>query len=165
MIIKYLFGAMLNLIRSFSNKCIAFYKTRRIKKYNPGFLWCGSSLYYEHLENIRIGKNTYINGGELKAGKDSHITIGDNCLISYDVVIRTDSHIISSLETPIIEQGNFEKDIVIGDDVWIGYRCIIMPGITIGSHVIVGAGAVVTKNVPDNAVVGGVPAKIIKFRQ
>lgn len=52
----------------------------------------------------------------------------------------------------------------IGNDVWIGTNAVIMPGITVGNGVIIGAGAVVTKDVPDYAVVGGIPAKIIKFR-
>ena len=52
----------------------------------------------------------------------------------------------------------------IGNDVWIGLRSVIMPGVTIDSHVIIGSGAVVTKDVPDYAVVGGVPAKVIRYR-
>ena len=52
----------------------------------------------------------------------------------------------------------------IGDDVWIGTNVIILPGVNIGSHCIIGAGAVVTKDVPDYAVVGGVPAKVIRYR-
>ena len=57
-----------------------------------------------------------------------------------------------------------ESDCEIGDDVWIGARVIILPGVTIGSHCIIGAGAVVTRDVPDYAIVGGVPAKVIRYR-
>lgn len=63
------------------------------------------------------------------------------------------------------EQGSVVKEVSIGNDVWIGMRSIIMPGVTIGNGVVIGAGAVVTKDVPDYAVVGGVPARIIKFRK
>lgn len=57
-----------------------------------------------------------------------------------------------------------EKEVVIGNDVWIGTRVIILPGVTIGDHSIIGAGAVVTKSFPDYSIIGGVPAKLIKSR-
>ena len=63
------------------------------------------------------------------------------------------------------EQGFYpEEPVIIGDDVWIGGRVIILPGVTIGSHSIIAAGAVVTKDVPEWAIVGGTPAKVLKFR-
>lgn len=61
-------------------------------------------------------------------------------------------------------QGMRISEVVIGNDVWIGMRVIIMPGVKIGNGVVIGAGAVVTKDVPDFAIVGGVPAKIIRYR-
>ena len=63
------------------------------------------------------------------------------------------------------QQGMRVSEVIIGNDVWIGMRVIIMPGIKVGNGVVIGAGAVVTKDVPDYAVVGGVPARIIKFRK
>ena len=81
-----------------------------------------------------------------------------------DVVILTHTHKISDIAIPMEQQGMEIRPVTIGNDVWIGMRSIIMPGVTIGSGVIIGAGAVVTKDVPDYAVVGGVPAKIIRFR-
>jgi acetyltransferase-like isoleucine patch superfamily enzyme len=62
----------------------------------------------------------------------------------------------------IDEQGISTNPVVIGDDVWIGANAVILPGVTIGRHCVVAAGAVVTKDVPDNTVVGGVPAKVLK---
>jgi maltose O-acetyltransferase len=75
------------------------------------------------------------------------------------------SHAYDRLDIPMDQQG-FEDPtpIHIGDDVWIGARVIILPGVNIGSHCIIGAGSVVTKDVPDYAIVGGVPAKIIRMR-
>ena len=63
------------------------------------------------------------------------------------------------------QQGSRIPKVSIGNDVWIGMRVIIMPGVKVGNGVVIGAGAVVTKDVPDYAIVGGVPAMIIKFRK
>ena len=63
------------------------------------------------------------------------------------------------------KQGMREAEVIIGNDVWIGMRSIIMPGVKIGDGAVIGAGAVVTKDVPDYAIVGGVPARIIKYRK
>ena len=81
------------------------------------------------------------------------------------LTILTSTHIIDRIDIPMGEQGSVVKEVSIGNDVWIGMRSIIMPGVTIGNGVVIGAGAVVTKDVPDYAVVGGVPARIIKFRK
>ncbi len=115
--------------------------------------------------NIFVGENTLINGGMIYAGKESKVVIGNNCLISYNVVIRTYSHNYIKRDELIINQGNFQKDILIGDDVWIGYGAQIFPGVRIGNGAVVAAGAIVTKNVEDYSVVAGIPAKIIKRRE
>ena len=115
-------------------------------------------------QNIFIGKNSYVNGGMLQAGKSSKIIIGENCLISYNVFLRTESHNYDK-SWLINEQGEWEKDIIIGDDVWIGAGVSIPHGgIEIGKGAILGAGAVITKNVLPYTIVGGVPAKEIKKR-
>ena len=98
------------------------------------------------------------------AGKNSKIIIGDNCLLSYNVHIRTISHNYIDKKKLILKQGNFEKTIKIGNDVWIGYGAQIMPGVEIGDGSVIAAGAVVTKDVEPYKVVGGVPAKVIKER-
>lgn len=70
------------------------------------------------------------------------------------------------MDVPIRLQGDLpEQPIVIGDDVWIGTRVIILPDVVVGNHAVIAAGAVVSKDVPEYAVVGGVPAKIIKYRR
>lgn len=115
-------------------------------------------------ERIYIGDDSYINGGMIRASKNARITIGDNCMVSYGVHIRTDTHAHDDSSIPMRQQGCAEKDITIEDDVWVGYGAQIMPGLTIGKGSIVGAGAVVTKDVPPYTVVGGVPAKVIQSR-
>ena len=150
-------GKLVVKARSFNNKLVA--------AYNSSLLGAnvGASCVIVHPENISVGENSYINGGMLLASPNARISIGKNCLISYAVHIRTDMH-RHEPGVPIIEQGVTESDIVIGDNVWIGYGAQIMSGVTIGSNSIVGAGAVVTKDVPQNVIVGGVPARIIGER-
>jgi maltose O-acetyltransferase len=81
-----------------------------------------------------------------------------------DVVILAVNHRFSG-HAPMIDQGYDDPRLVtIGDDVWIGTRAIVLPGVTIGTGAIVGAGAVVTKDVPENAIVAGNPARVMKLR-
>lgn len=115
-------------------------------------------------KNITIGNNTYINDGVFTVGDNSRIVIGNDCLISYNVHVRTNTHKYIDKNILIRKQGELEKDIVIEDDVWIGYGAQIMPGVTLHKGCVVGAGAVVTKDVAEYTVVGGVPAKVIKKR-
>ena len=120
-------------------------------------------MYYP--QNISIGEGTYINGGHIIASRNAHIQIGKNCLISYNVHIRTDMHNYSKCNVLINEQGNSEKSIVIGDDVWIGFGVQIMPGITIADGCVLGAGAIITKSTVPYGVYVGIPAKLIKYRE
>ena len=92
------------------------------------------------------------------------VKIGKNCIFGPNVKIHAENHNFSDLETPIRLQGATRKGVTIGEDCWIGSGATILDGVTIGNHCIVGAGAVVTKDVPDYAIVGGVPAKVIKMR-
>ena len=103
-----------------------------------------------------IGINARINGA---------CTIGHHVMMGTDVVIITRNHAFDRTDIPMMEQGfEQERPVVIGDDVWIGDRVIILPGVTVGNGSILAAGAVVTSDVPPYAIVGGVPARIIKMR-
>jgi maltose O-acetyltransferase len=110
-----------------------------------------------HPEHVFIGARSYVNGGMLAASENARIVIGEDCMLSYCVHLRTDMHRHDRIDIPMNQQGDDEADIVIGDDVWVGYGAQIMSGVTIGSHAIVGAGAVVTHDVPKYAIVGGCP--------
>jgi maltose O-acetyltransferase len=86
-------------------------------------------------------------------------------MIAPEVIILTLGHRHDSIETPMCGQGGYATKVIIEDDVWIGIRVIVLPGVKIGKGSIVGAGAVVTKDVPPWTIVGGVPAKVIKRRK
>lgn len=108
-------------------------------------------------KNIALGKNVFINAGCCFQDQGG-ITIGDNVLIGHNVVLATLNHNLD----PEKRAGMYPSPISIGNNVWIGSNSTILPGVTIGENSVVAAGAVVTKDVPENTVVGGVPAKIIK---
>ena len=90
------------------------------------------------------------------------VCIGNHVNLAQGITVTALNHNFEDTTKRIDEQGISTKPVVIGDDVWIGANAVILPGVTIGRHVVVAAGAVVTKDVPDNCVVGGVPAKVIK---
>jgi len=110
-------------------------------------------------DNVAFNVNTHINasvGGEIRIGKW--------CLIGPNVLMRTADHRFDDPNTLIRQQGHAALDIHIDDDVWIGANAVILGGVHIGRGAVIGAGAVVTKDVPSLAIAVGVPAKVIKFR-
>lgn len=132
-----------------------------------GFLeHCGDNVNIEHGaqfdSSLIIGDNSGIGVNCVCGGLSS---VGDNVMMGPECIMLPHFHAFDRLDIPMCEQG-FQpgKPIRIGNDVWIGTRVIIMPGVVIGDHSIVGAGAVVTKDVPEYAIVGGCPAKIIRMR-
>ena len=90
------------------------------------------------------------------------VTIGSHVNLAQGITVTALNHNFDDATKRIDEQGISTKPVVIDDDVWIGANAVILPGVTIGQHAVVAAGAVVTKDVPPNTVVGGVPAKVIK---
>lgn len=127
---------------------------------------CGVDVNFEKHSGfnpeLEIGDRSGVGYNSALSGR---IIIGNDVMMGPNVVMRTYSHAHDRLDIPMNQQG-FEPEVVmhIGDDVWIGANVTVLPGVNIGSHCIIAAGAVVTKNVPDYAIVGGVPAKIIRMR-
>lgn len=114
-------------------------------------------FYTDCGKNIKFGKNVFLNSG-CRFQDQGGITIGDNSLIGHNVVLATLNH-----DFEPSHRGNLHPaPIVIGKNVWIGANATVCPGVTIGDGAIVAAGSVVTRDVPENTLVGGVPAKIIR---
>ena len=114
-------------------------------------------FYTDCGKNIHVGKNVFLNMG-CKLQDQGGIFIGDGALIGHNVVLATLNHVMS----PKDRSSMVPAPIRIGKNVWIGANATVLPGVTIGDGAIVAAGAVVTKDVPENTVVGGVPAKVIR---
>lgn len=108
-------------------------------------------------DNSGVGDNCYMQGF-------GNISIGNNVMMGPEVKIYTTNH-ETKRDKLMINQGNVTKNVMIKNDVWIGTRAIILPGVTVGEGAVIGAGAIVTKDVPDYAIVGGNPAKILKYRE
>lgn len=114
-------------------------------------------FYTDCGKNIHFGQNVFLNSG-CRLQDQGGIWIGDNALIGHNAVLATLNH-----NPDPVKRGNLNPSrIVIGKDVWLGANVTVLPGVTIGNGAIIAAGAVVTKDVPANTVVGGVPAKVIK---
>lgn len=134
------------LVKSFIRKCG---KGLRVKR-NADI-----SMFIEIGDNSELGTNCLI---------QSNTIIGDYVIMGPDVKIYTKNHSFARLDIPVALQGVSAESTQIGNDVWLSANVIITPGVKIGNHVIVGAGAVVTKDIPDYAIAGGVPAKVLKYR-
>lgn len=145
-----------------ANKMLAadcYYRIASYKKRINGINYrLSGEVYCNYPENIYIGDGTYVNGGELCASPNAKIVIGENCLISYDFFARTDVHNYKEKDVLIQQQGVTEKDIIIGNDVWIGHGAKIMAGVTVGDGCVIAAGAVVTHDTEPYCLYAGVPA-------
>ena len=128
----------------------------------------GKNVNIEHGAFFGSGRDIEIDdfsGLGINCRVSGPLKIGMYCMMGPDVMIYTANHEIGRLDIPMVLQGETpKKRVVLEDDVWVGARAIILPGITIHKGAIIGAGAVVTKDVPPYAIVGGNPAKIIKYR-
>ena len=127
---------------------------------------CGKHVNFEHgakfNPELTIGDYSGIGVNCLVSGRTY---IGAHVMMGPDCIFYTQNHAYDRLDIPMNRQG-FQpvRPIRVGDDVWFGTRAIVLPGVTIGSHCVIGAGAVVTKDVPDYAIVGGNPARILRMR-
>ena len=103
-------------------------------------------------------------GQECTISAYQHVSIGRECVIAARVMLIDFDHGISEVERPIRLQGIYKRDVNVGNNVWIGYGACILRGVTDGDNAVIGTNAVVAADVPSNAVVGGVPARVIRMR-
>ena len=118
-------------------------------------------------QNVKIGDNCLINHNNLLQpgkGPNGSITIGNYEHTGVNVMFMAFNHGLYTTDVPTKEQDYMDAPIVVEDDVWVGGGSIILSGVTIGKGAVIAAGAVVNKDVPPYAIVGGVPAKVLKYR-
>ena len=113
--------------------------------------------------NLSIGSRNYFNK-KLKIVCFEKIVIGDDCIIADSVHFYDHDHNYRDLKQLIRQQGYTTKPIKVGNNVWIGAKATILKGVTINDGTVIGAGSIVTKDVPANAIVAGNPARIVKYR-
>lgn len=109
-------------------------------------------------ENVYVGPNSFLGScHRLSIGRDS--MIGANCYLT------TVNHVTERIDVPFAKQGYRGGDVTLGENVWLGSNVVVLPGVAIGDHAVIGAGAVVTRNVPQCETWGGAPAKMISRRE
>jgi len=129
------------------------------------WVWIGHGTKIRcHEGEVRIGDKTVL-GQECTISAYQHVSIGEQCIVADRVMMIDFDHNVAEVERPIRRQGIYKRDVRVGNNVWIGYGAQILRGATVGDNAIVGASAVVTRDVPANAVVAGAPARVIRMRE
>ena len=139
---------------------------KRFAKLQDMFAEIGEGSYIEpplHAnfggKHVHFGKNVYANYN-LTMVDDSHIYVGDNTMIGPNVTIATAGHPIDPALRDV--QAQFNMEVHIGRNVWIGGGCVLLPGVSIGDNTVIGAGSIVTKDIPANVVAYGNPCRVIR---
>ena len=129
------------------------------------FVWLGDRTKVRcHEGVVEIGAKTVI-GQECTISAYQRVRIGEQCVIADRAMFIDFDHGVVEVERPIRLQGIYQRDVVVGSNVWIGYGACILRGVRVGDNAIVGTNSVVTKDVPANAVVAGIPARVIRMRE
>lgn len=127
--------------------------------------WIGhGSKIRVHEGEVEIGAKTVM-GQECTISAFQHVSIGRECILADRVMLIDFDHGVTEVDRPIRLQGIYKRDVRVGHNVWIGYGACLLRGVSVGENSVIGTNSVVTKKVPANAVVGGVPANIIRMRE
>ncbi len=128
-------------------------------------VWIGDGTKIRcHEGEVIIGAKTVL-GQECTISAYKHVRIGEQCVVADRAMFIDFDHGMVEVERPIRVQGIYTRDVDVGSNVWIGYGACILRGVKVGDNAVIGTNAVVAADVPANAVVGGVPAKVIRMRE
>jgi acetyltransferase-like isoleucine patch superfamily enzyme len=126
--------------------------------------WIGhGSKIRVHEGEVSIGAKTVM-GQECTISAYQHVSIGRECIIADRVMLIDFDHGAVEVDRPIREQGIYKRDVQVGHNVWIGYGACVLRGVSVGDNAIIGTSSVVTRDVPENAVVAGAPARVVRMR-
>jgi acetyltransferase-like isoleucine patch superfamily enzyme len=129
------------------------------------FVWIGDRTKIRcHEGLVEIGAKTVM-GQECTISAYQHVRIGEQCVIADRTMFIDFDHGVVEVERPIRLQGIYKRDVEVGSNVWIGYGACILRGVRVGDNAVIGTNSVVTRDVPANAVVGGIPARVLRMRE
>ncbi len=144
---------------------VTFEIGRRARVHLGRWSWIGhGSKIRAHEGEVWIGAKTVL-GQECTISAYQHVSIGRECVIADRAMFIDFDHGVVEVERPVRLQGIYKRDVRIGNNVWIGYGACVLRGVTVGDNTVLGTYAVCVSDVPDNAVVGGVPARLIRMRR
>jgi acetyltransferase-like isoleucine patch superfamily enzyme len=126
--------------------------------------WIGhGSKIRVHEGEVSIGAKTVM-GQDCTISAFQRVSIGRECILADRVMLIDFDHGVTEVDRPIRLQGIYKRDVHVGHNVWIGYGACVLRGVKVGDNSVIGTSAVLTKEVPENAVVAGVPARVIRMR-
>ena len=128
------------------------------------FVWIGDGTKIRcHEGEVVIGAKSVL-GQECTISAYQHVSIGRECIVADRVMLIDFDHGVVEVERPIRLQGIYKRDVRVGNNVWLGYGACILRGVTVGDNAVVGTSSVVTKDLPENAVAAGAPARVLRMR-
>jgi acetyltransferase-like isoleucine patch superfamily enzyme len=129
------------------------------------FVWIGDGTKIRcHEGEVVIDAKTVL-GQECTISAYRHVRIGEQCVVADRAMFIDFDHGVVEVERPIRQQGIYMRDVDVGSNVWVGYGACVLRGVRVGDNSVIGTNTVVTKDVPTNAVIGGVPARILRMRE